>query len=77
MLQAIVLSCGGLQFTEYDLRVNVDYDILHNDIAFHGVMYMNNTVDIVLSFKEGIAVIEVSLKGRVFIICFMLSLVLH
>ena len=63
MLQAMVLSFGRLQFTEFYLQVWADSDILHNDISFRGVMYKNDTVDIAIQYEEGQSSIQISLKG--------------
>ena len=64
MLQAMVLSFGGLQSTHHDLKVNADADILHNDIAFRGVMYKNNTIDIKMHYENEQSTIQVSLTGN-------------
>ncbi|XP_076812645.1 uncharacterized protein KIAA2013 homolog [Clavelina lepadiformis] len=61
MLQAIVLSFGGLQFTNDDLQLHTHPDILHNQIAFHNIIYKNNTVDIAIKDVSGSSTLEVAL----------------
>lgn len=51
ILQAMLLSFGGLRFTESDLRLNMDPFVLHNNIAFHRLIYRNDTISI--SIKRG------------------------
>nr|CAB3258873.1 uncharacterized protein KIAA2013 homolog [Phallusia mammillata] len=60
-LQAIVLSFGGLQFTENDLQFNTNPDILHNQITFHHIIYKNDTIDISIKYIAGETSIQVSL----------------
>ena len=66
MLQAVVLSFGGLQFTSNSktLQFHTDPDILHNHIKFHSILYKNNTVDISIQMEEKDTVFAVTqLKG--------------
>lgn len=62
-LQAIVLSFGGLQFTESGLLFNTDPEILHNEITFHHIIYKNNTIDISMQYIDGESSIQVSVTG--------------
>lgn len=64
LLQAMLLSFGGLKFTENDLRLGTDPDVLHNDIAFHRLVYRNDTLDIVVKrgSADGNPVISVTLR---------------
>uniref|UniRef100_H2YSH6 Uncharacterized protein n=1 Tax=Ciona savignyi TaxID=51511 RepID=H2YSH6_CIOSA len=66
MLQAMVISFGGLQFTLFDLQLRIDPDILHNEITFQSLMYRNNTINVAIKANEesSTPVIEVSLRDR-------------
>lgn len=64
MLQAAVLSFGRLQYTKYHMQLHADPDILHNDIAFQGIMFKNNTIDIELRYDGETSSILISLKSE-------------
>lgn len=67
LLQAMLLSFGGLKFTENDLRFGPDPEVLHNDISFHRLIYRNDTVDISVKRAKdetGTPVIMVALRDH-------------
>jgi len=62
MLQAVVLSFGGLQFTKKYLQLQTDTDILHNEIAFHSVLYQDSLLDVAINTgEEGSVTVSVKL----------------
>ena len=65
ILQAMLLSFGGFRLTESDLRLNMDPLVLHNDIAFHRLIYRNDTINIIIKHGTGeqSPVISVALEG--------------
>jgi len=52
LLQAVVLSFAGLQFTSEHLALGTDAEVLHNEIGLSNIRYRNSTVDIFLK-KQG------------------------
>ncbi|XP_039262804.2 uncharacterized protein KIAA2013 homolog isoform X1 [Styela clava] len=67
LLQAMLLSFGGLKFTENDLRFGPDPEVLHNDISFHRLIYRNDTLDISVKRARdstGTPVIMVALRDH-------------
>ncbi|XP_054511588.2 uncharacterized protein KIAA2013-like [Pan troglodytes] len=54
ILQGMVLSFGGLQFTENHLQFQADPDVLQNSYALRGICYMNDHINLaVLADAEG------------------------
>ena len=71
MLQAVVLSFGGLQFTKKYLQLQTDTDILHNEIAFHSVLYQDSLLDVAINTgEEGSVTVSVKLISLLFSYCF-------
>nr|XP_003471467.1 LOW QUALITY PROTEIN: uncharacterized protein KIAA2013 homolog [Cavia porcellus] len=65
ILQGMVLSFGGLQFTENHLQFQADPDVLHNSYALHGIRYKNDHIDLaVLADAEGKPYLHVSVEAR-------------
>ncbi|XP_042551621.1 uncharacterized protein KIAA2013 homolog [Dipodomys merriami] len=65
ILQGMVLSFGGLQFTENHLQFQADPDVLHNSYALHGIRYKNDHIDLaVLLDAEGKPYLHVSVEPR-------------
>ncbi|XP_058575032.1 uncharacterized protein KIAA2013 homolog isoform X1 [Neofelis nebulosa] len=65
ILQGMVLSFGGLQFTENHLQFQADPDVLHNSYALHGIRYKNDHIDLaVLADPEGKPYLHVSVEAR-------------
>lgn len=61
ILQGMVLSFGGLQFTENHLQFQADPDVLHNSYALHGIRYKNNHISLaVLEDPRGEPYLHVS-----------------
>ncbi|KAK2494198.1 hypothetical protein MC885_003850 [Smutsia gigantea] len=65
ILQGMVLSFGGLQFTENHLQFQADPDVLHNSYALHGIRYKNDHINLaVLADAEGKPYLHVSVEAR-------------
>ncbi|KAM7235132.1 hypothetical protein CapIbe_013952 [Capra ibex] len=65
ILQGMVLSFGGLQFTENHLQFQADPDVLHNSYALHGIRYKNDHINLaVLADAEGKPYLHVSVESR-------------
>lgn len=65
ILQGMVLSFGGLQFTENHLQFQADPDVLHNSYALHGIRYKNDHIDLaVLADAEGKPYLHVSVEAH-------------
>ncbi|XP_003127624.1 uncharacterized protein KIAA2013 homolog isoform X2 [Sus scrofa] len=65
ILQGMVLSFGGLQFTENHLQFQADPDVLHNSYALHGIRYKNDHINLaVLADAEGKPYLHVSVASR-------------
>lgn len=65
ILQGMVLSFGGLQFTENHLQFQADPEVLHNSYALHGIRYKNDHISLaVLADAEGKPYLHVSLESR-------------
>ncbi|XP_007533053.2 uncharacterized protein KIAA2013 homolog [Erinaceus europaeus] len=65
ILQGMVLSFGGLQFTENHLQFQADPDVLHNSYALHGIRYKNDHIDLALLVDpEGKPYLRVSVESR-------------
>ncbi|XP_038320540.1 uncharacterized protein KIAA2013 homolog isoform X2 [Canis lupus familiaris] len=65
ILQGMVLSFGGLQFTENHLQFQADPDVLHNSYALHGIRYKNDHINLaVLADPEGKPYLHVSVESR-------------
>lgn len=63
ILQGMVLSFGGLQFTENHLQFQADPDVLHNSYALHGIRYKNDHINLaVLADPEGKPYLHVSVE---------------
>lgn len=61
ILQGMVLSFGGLQFTENHLQFQADPDVLHNSYALRGIRYKGGHVNLaVLADAEGKPYLHVS-----------------
>uniref|UniRef100_G1RF45 KIAA2013 n=1 Tax=Nomascus leucogenys TaxID=61853 RepID=G1RF45_NOMLE len=65
ILQGMVLSFGGLQFTENHLQFQADPDVLHNSYALHGIRYKSDHINLaVLADAEGKPYLHVSVESR-------------
>lgn len=65
ILQGMVLSFGGLQFTENHLQFQADPDVLHNSYALHGIRYKDDHIDLaVLADAEGKPYLHVAVEPR-------------
>nr|XP_002121205.3 uncharacterized protein KIAA2013 homolog [Ciona intestinalis] len=66
VLQAMVISFGGLQFTDFDLQLRIDPDIMHNEITFKSLLYKNNSINVAIRAAEDLStpVIEVSMRDH-------------
>lgn len=63
VMQAMVLSFGGLQFTENHLQFQADPDVLHNSYALRGIHYRKDLLSLsVLLDVEGKPFLHVSVK---------------
>ncbi|KAI4823265.1 hypothetical protein KUCAC02_011860 [Chaenocephalus aceratus] len=64
-MQAMVLSFGGLQFTENHLQFQADPDVLHNSYALRGIHYNQDLISLaVLLDAEGKPFLHVSVKQQ-------------
>ncbi|XP_029975681.1 uncharacterized protein KIAA2013 homolog isoform X1 [Salarias fasciatus] len=64
-MQGMVLSFGGLQFTENHLQFQADPDVLHNSYALRGIHYNQDTLSLaVLLDVEGKPFLHVSVKPQ-------------
>ncbi|XP_004607313.2 uncharacterized protein KIAA2013 homolog [Sorex araneus] len=65
ILQGMVLSFGGLQFTENHLQFQADPDVLHNSYALHGIRYKSDHIDLaVLADAQGKPYLHVAVEAR-------------
>ncbi|KAM6925113.1 uncharacterized protein KIAA2013 homolog [Xenentodon cancila] len=64
-MQGMVLSFGGLQFTENHLQFQADPDVLHNSYALRGIHYNQDLINLaVLLDAEGKPFLHVSVKQQ-------------
>lgn len=64
-MQGMVLSFGGLQFTENHLQFQADPDVLHNSYALRGIHYNQDLMNLaVLLDVEGKPFLHVSVKPQ-------------
>lgn len=64
-MQAVVLSFGGLQFTENHLQFQADPDVLHNSYALRGIHYNRDLLSLaVLLDEDGKPFLHVSVKPQ-------------
>ncbi|XP_054648073.1 uncharacterized protein KIAA2013 homolog [Dunckerocampus dactyliophorus] len=64
-MQGMVLSFGGLQFTENHLQFQADPDVLHNSYALRGIHYNQDLISLaVLLDVEGKPFLHVSVKPQ-------------
>eukprot|EP00058_Branchiostoma_floridae_P003021 XP_002588509.1 hypothetical protein BRAFLDRAFT_79463 [Branchiostoma floridae] len=64
MLEAMILSFGGLQITRDHLAFNGDPDILRSNIAFHDIRYNNSRINLtILMEDDGQATMHVSVDS--------------
>lgn len=64
-MQAMVLSFGGLQFTENHLQFQADPDVLHNSYALRGIHYNQDLINLaVLLDAEGKPFLHMSVKPQ-------------
>ncbi|XP_037627945.1 uncharacterized protein KIAA2013 homolog isoform X1 [Sebastes umbrosus] len=64
-MQGMVLSFGGLQFTENHLQFQADPDVLHNSYALRGIHYNQDLINLaVLLDVEGKPFLHVSVKQQ-------------
>ncbi|XP_034029033.1 uncharacterized protein KIAA2013 homolog [Thalassophryne amazonica] len=64
-MQGMVLSFGGLQFTENHLQFQADPDVLHNSYALRGIHYNQDLINLaVLLDTEGKPFLHVSVKPQ-------------
>ncbi|XP_071431651.1 uncharacterized protein KIAA2013 homolog [Pithys albifrons albifrons] len=65
LLQGMVLSFGGLQFTENHLQFQADPDVLHNSYSLRGIRYHKDLISLaVLLDAEGKPFLQVSVKPQ-------------
>nr|XP_003413509.1 LOW QUALITY PROTEIN: uncharacterized protein KIAA2013 homolog [Loxodonta africana] len=65
IMQGMVLSFGGLQFTENHLQFQADPDVLHNSYSLHGIRYKNDHINLaVLADAEGKPYLHVAVESR-------------
>uniref|UniRef100_A0A3P9I434 Si:dkeyp-104h9.5 n=1 Tax=Oryzias latipes TaxID=8090 RepID=A0A3P9I434_ORYLA len=65
VMQGMVLSFGGLQFTENHLQFQADPDVLHNSYALRGIHYNRDLINLaVLLDVEGKPFLHVSVKQQ-------------
>uniref|UniRef100_A0A7M4F830 KIAA2013 n=1 Tax=Crocodylus porosus TaxID=8502 RepID=A0A7M4F830_CROPO len=63
LMQGMVLSFGGLQFTENHLQFQADPDVLHNSYSLRGIHYNKDLINLaVLLDLEGKPFLHVSVK---------------
>lgn len=63
LMQGMVLSFGGLQFTENHLQFQADPDVLHNSYSLRGIHYNKDSINLaVLLDAEGKPFLHVSVK---------------
>ncbi|XP_038164915.1 uncharacterized protein KIAA2013 homolog [Cyprinodon tularosa] len=64
-MQGMVLSFGGLQFTENHLQFQADPDVLHNSYALRGIHYNRDLINLaVLLDGEGKPFLHVSVRQQ-------------
>lgn len=64
-MQGMVLSFGGLQFTENHLQFQADPDVLHNSYALRGIHYNQDLINLaVLLDVDGKPFLHVSVKPQ-------------
>ncbi|XP_006866442.1 PREDICTED: uncharacterized protein KIAA2013 homolog [Chrysochloris asiatica] len=64
IMQGMVLSFGGLQFTENHLQFQADPDVLHNSYSLHGIRYKNDHINLaVLADAQGKPYLHVSVQS--------------
>ncbi|XP_068606500.1 uncharacterized protein KIAA2013 homolog [Brachionichthys hirsutus] len=64
-MQGMVLSFGGLQFTENHLQFQADPDVLHNSYALRGIHYNRDLISLaVLLDLEGTPFLHLSVKPQ-------------
>ncbi|XP_077464244.1 uncharacterized protein KIAA2013 homolog [Stigmatopora argus] len=64
-MQGMVLSFGGLQFTENHLQFQADPDVLHNSYALRGIRYNRDLINLaVLPDSEGKPFLHVLVKPQ-------------
>ncbi|XP_036960169.1 uncharacterized protein KIAA2013 homolog [Acanthopagrus latus] len=64
-MQGMVLSFGGLQFTENHLQFQADPDVLHNSYSLRGIHYNQDLINLaVLLDVEGKPFLHVSVKQQ-------------
>ncbi|KAM6977968.1 uncharacterized protein KIAA2013 homolog [Aplochiton taeniatus] len=65
VMQGMVLSFGGLQFTENHLQFQADPDVLHNSYSLRGIHYNQDLINLaVLLDAEGKPFLHVSVKPQ-------------
>ncbi|CAG5088765.1 Oidioi.mRNA.OKI2018_I69.PAR.g11963.t1.cds [Oikopleura dioica] len=64
LLQAMVLSFAGLQFTSEHLALGTDPEVLHNEIGLSNIRYKNSSIDIYLIKEDGIELPEIHVTAR-------------
>ncbi|TRY99483.1 hypothetical protein DNTS_023008 [Danionella cerebrum] len=65
LMQGMVLSFGGLQFTENHLQFQADPDVLHNSYSLRGIHYNKDLINLaVLQDAEGKPFLHVSVKPQ-------------
>ncbi|XP_028921512.1 uncharacterized protein KIAA2013 homolog [Ornithorhynchus anatinus] len=65
MMQGMVLSFGGLQFTENHLQFQADPAVLHNSYSLHGIHYNDDLINLaVLLDAEGKPFLHVSVRSH-------------
>ncbi|KAL8198274.1 UNVERIFIED_CONTAM: hypothetical protein K2H54_003313 [Gekko kuhli] len=65
LMQGMVLSFGGLQFTENHLQFQADPDVLHNSYSLRGIHYNKDSINLaVLLDAEGKPFLHVSVKSQ-------------
>ncbi|XP_039612012.1 uncharacterized protein KIAA2013 homolog [Polypterus senegalus] len=65
VMQGMVLSFGGLQFTENHLQFQADPDVLHNSYLLHGIHYNKDLINLaVLLDTEGKPFLHVLVKSQ-------------
>ncbi|XP_038602817.1 LOW QUALITY PROTEIN: uncharacterized protein KIAA2013 homolog [Tachyglossus aculeatus] len=65
MMQGMVLSFGGLQFTENHLQFQADPTVLHNSYSLHGIHYNDDLINLaVLLDAEGRPFLHVSVRSH-------------
>ena len=64
MLQAIVLSFAGLQFTSEHLALGTDAEVLHNEIGLSNVRYRNSSLNINLVKEDQYNLPDIHVTSR-------------